>query len=251
MKRLIIAVQFLTVFPVSREMEARPEELSASMAYFPLVGALQGAVLVAVYLLFSTLLPESVVMAIALLTLVLTNGGLHLDGFADTVDGLAGGRDAGERLRIMRDSSVGAIGVVFLVLVLLIKYLSLREMPVEARLPALFIFPAMGRWSMVPMAALSGYARSEGGLGAAFAGNGAFTAIKATALMGALLVLSAGALSLVIMALLGGAVYLMSLYFRRKIGGVTGDVFGFTSEVGETLFLLMLLALFKVFSMAA
>lgn len=237
----------MTVFPVKRDIEARPEDLSASMAYFPLVGALQGAILVGTYLLFSTLLPDSVVMAIALLALVLTNGGLHLDGFADTVDGLAGGNDAGERLRIMRDSSIGAIGVVFLVLDLLIKYLALREMPAEVRLPALFMFPAIGRWAMVPMAALSTYARSEGGVGAAFAGNGVSTALKATALAGVLLALSAGALSLVIMALLGAVIYLMSRYFRRKIGGVTGDVFGFTSEAGETLFLVMLLALSNVF----
>ncbi|MEK7774172.1 MAG: adenosylcobinamide-GDP ribazoletransferase, partial [Deltaproteobacteria bacterium] len=243
MKRLILAIQFLTVFPVKRDIEARPEDLSASMAYFPLVGALQGAVLVGTYLLFSTLLPDSVVMAIALLALVLTNGGLHLDGFADTVDGLAGGNDAGQRLKIMRDSSIGAIGVVFLVLDLLIKYLALREMPAEVRLPALFMFPAIGRWAMVPMAALSTYARSEGGVGAAFAGNGVSTALKATLLAGALLTLSAGALSLVIMAALGAVVYFMSRYFRRKLGGVTGDVFGFTSEAGETLFLVMLLAL--------
>ena len=125
MERFFIALQFLTVFRVKKNIEVTGDGLASSMAYFPLVGALQGLLLAAVYSLISGtgLLQDSVAVAIVLLVLVLTNGALHLDGFADTVDGIAGGKTPEERLRIMRDSSVGAVGVVFLVLLLLIKYL--------------------------------------------------------------------------------------------------------------------------------
>ena len=171
MKGFLLALQFLTTFPVNKDLKADVSELRRSMSWFPLVGALQGLILVAAYFIFSTLLPDSVVMSLLLLVLVLTNGGLHVDGFADTVDGLAGGKSAEDRLRIMRDSSTGAIGVLFVALLILIKFLSLQELPEEARPQAIFLFPVFGRWAMVPLACWAPYARPTGGLGAAFAGR--------------------------------------------------------------------------------
>ncbi len=246
MKRFIIALQFLTVFRVKKEVEVTREDLAASMRYFPLVGAVQGTILVISSYLLSGLLPGNVVAGMAILILALTNGGLHLDGFADTIDGLAGGRTKEERLRIMRDSSTGAIGVAFVVLLILLKYLALAGMPMEAKRPALFMFPVMGRWAMVPMARWSRYARDSEGLGAAFAGNTTATFITATALGAALLALAMGLLSLLLMLLLGAAVYVLSAFFRKKLGGVTGDVFGFQSEVAEVLFLIFVLALTRI-----
>src|SRR3990170_7686411 len=151
MKGFLLALQFLTTFPVNRGLKTDPSELGRSMSWFPLVGALQGLLLVAAYFIFSTLLPESVVMGLLMLVLVLTNGGLHVDGFADTVDGLAGGKTPEDRLRIMRDSATGAIGVVFVVLLLLIKFLALEEMPFDVKAHALIAFPMVGRWAMVPL----------------------------------------------------------------------------------------------------
>jgi len=246
MKRFIIALQFLTVFRVKKEVEVTKEDLAASMSYFPLVGAVQGTVLVISSYLLSGLLPGNVVAGIAILLLALTNGGLHLDGFADTVDGLAGGKTEEERLRIMRDSSTGAIGVAFVAILILLKYLALSEMPLEAQRPALFMFPVMGRWAMVPMARWSRYARDDEGLGAAFAGNTNATFIAATAIGAILLALAMGIISLLIMLLLGAAVYAFSVFFRKKLGGVTGDVFGFQSEVAEVLFLVLVLALTRI-----
>lgn len=248
MKRFILAFQFLTVFPIRTSVEVEPGALSGSMAYYPLVGAAQGAVLVAAYAGFSIFFPESITAALIILVLALTNGALHLDGFADTVDGLAGGGTPEERMRIMRDSATGAVGVVFVVLLLLLKYLAVRELPADARLQAVFLFPVVGRWAMVPMACWAPYARKEGGLGEAFAANSYSTLIAATLVTAALSIVFLGLLSLVILAAVGLLVFLCTLFFKRKIGGVTGDVFGFQSEVAELFFLLAVIAAASVLS---
>ncbi len=248
MKGFLLALQFLTVFPVNRGLKADAGELGRAMSWFPLIGAAQGLILIIAYFVFSTLLPESVVMGLLLLVLVLTNGGLHVDGFADTIDGLAGGKTPEERLRIMRDSATGAIGVLFVVLLMLLKFLSLQELPEEAKLQSIFLFPVFGRWAMVPLACWATYARPTGGLGAAFAGNSKGVLIKATVAAAVLLSLLLGVLSLALVLFFGIILYLSSGYFRRKLGGVTGDVFGFHSETAELFFLLGVLAMSNILS---
>lgn len=248
MKRFILAFQFLTVFPIRTSVEVEPSALSGSMAYYPVVGAVQGALLAGVCAGLSVFFPDSITSAIVITVLALTNGGLHLDGFADTVDGLAGGGNPEERLRIMRDSATGAVGVVFVVLLLLLKYLAVRELPVDARLQAIFLFPVVGRWAMVPMACWAPYARKEGGLGKAFAANSYSTLIAATLVTAALSIAFLGLLSLVILASVGTLVFLCTVFFKSKIGGVTGDVFGFQSEVAELFFLLAVIAAANILS---
>ncbi|OGP18662.1 MAG: cobalamin 5'-phosphate synthase [Deltaproteobacteria bacterium GWC2_55_46] len=248
MKGFILALQFLTVFPVKKGVDATPEELGRSMGWFPAIGAVQGLILVAAYFILSTLLPESIVAGLLLLILVLTNGGLHVDGFADTVDGLAGGKTAQERLRIMRDSRIGAVGVLFVFFLLLIKFLALQELPAEVKPQAVFLFPVLGRWAMVPLAYLAPYARATGGLGAAFSGNSKGVLLKATVSTALIMALLLGLLSLVILAALWIIIYMSAGYFKRKIGGATGDVFGFHSEIAEVLFLLSVLAMTNMLS---
>lgn len=248
MNRFFLALQFLTLFRVKKELAFDAAELGRSMHYFPVIGALQGLILVLAWYLLSTLLPDSLVTGILLLILVLTNGGLHMDGFADTVDGLAGGKTPEDRLRIMRDSATGAIGVVFVVLLLLIKFLALQEMPFDIKAQALVAFPMVGRWAMVPLAHLLPYARPAG-LGAAFAGCGRGVFLKATVLTAVVIVLLFGLLALALIAAIGIIIYISSGFFRRKTGGVTGDIFGFHSEAAEVLFLVFLLAMTNILAL--
>lgn len=242
MRRFFLALQFLTLFRVRKNIPFEPADLGRSMHYFPLVGALQGVLLLFFWYVLSTLLPDNLVTGILLLVLVLTNGGLHVDGFADTVDGLAGGKTPEDRLRIMKDSSTGAIGTLFVVLLLLIKFLALQEMPFEVKAQAIVAFPMVGRWAMVPLALLP-YARGTGGLGAAFAGCGRGVVVRATIFTAVAVALLFGALALALVALLGIIIYMSSKFFRRKTGGVTGDIFGFHSEAAEVVFLVLLLAM--------
>lgn len=248
MNRFFLALQFLTVFRVKKDMPFDLRELGRSMQYFPVVGALQGLIVLFAWYLLSTLLPESIVTAILILILMLTNGGLHVDGFADTVDGLAGGKTPEDRLRIMKDSSTGAIGAAFVALLVLLKFLAIEELPFEVKAASLVAFPMAGRWAMVLLAKWLPCARPEG-LGAPFAGCSRGVLAVATAFTSAAIVLLFGLLALAIMAALGIIIYLSSRYFRRKVGGVTGDVFGFHSEAAEVLFLIFVLAMTNIFSL--
>jgi adenosylcobinamide-GDP ribazoletransferase len=240
MKRFLLALQFLTIIPAGRPGLPEPAELGRSMVFFPLVGALQGLVLVFADYLLLKVLPISVASGLLLIILLLTNGGFHLDGFVDTVDGLASGKTQEERLRIMRDSRTGAIGVVCVVLLLLMKFLCIDTLSLDERGVSVLLFPLAGRWAMVPMASWAPYARQEG-LGKAFAGIEGVTLVRATAIGALFFTIFLGLRGLFILAMLMALTYAITAFFNKKLGGVTGDVFGFHSEVSEVFFLLLIL----------
>ena len=89
---------------------------------------------------------ERLVNIVMITALFVITGGLHIDGFMDTVDGLAGGRTKEDVLRIMRDSHVGALGVVGVCLLVLVKWEALNSMESGSKNAALFIMPVVGRW---------------------------------------------------------------------------------------------------------
>ncbi len=238
MKRFILAVQFLTIFPIKKGLETPPGELAGSMTYFPVAGALQGLILAIAYYILSVMLPPPVVSALLIIILTVTNGGLHLDGLADTMDGLAGGSTPQQRLRIMRDSSIGALGVVSIVLVLLVKYAALSSVPADLKPGFLLIFPMAGRWAIVPLSYWGVYARGDGGTGEAFTGVSSKVFLSATVITAVSSLVILGFRTLLVLVFIGGVAYAVSAFFKGKLGGVTGDVFGFLSESSEVLFLL-------------
>jgi adenosylcobinamide-GDP ribazoletransferase len=183
-----------------------------------------------------------VVNALVLVMLVLLTRGLHQDGLADTLDGLAGGRTPAERLSIMRDPRIGALGATGLFLSLILRYAGLMALPPDLRLPALLCMPAMGRWAMVTLAWSSPYARTEGGLAAPFLTHLSWrhvaisTVVLTTALVGGVGGVGTG------LILLGGTLILLICGWacRRWFGGITGDTLGAANEVIEILFLLFI-----------
>ncbi|MBI5326962.1 MAG: adenosylcobinamide-GDP ribazoletransferase [Deltaproteobacteria bacterium] len=244
MKSFLLALQLLTIIPIKIKGNTDERELGRSTAFFPLVGAVQGIILVAANLIFSRFLPTDISSALVLVVLILINGGFHLDGFADTVDGIAGGSTKEERLNIMKDSRVGAIGVVAIVLVLLLKFLAINALAANHSTlttnSILFILPVIGRWSMVPMAYCSGYARPTGGLGRAFAeytGIKEFLFATVFALFVSIILLSWN--GLIYAGIIFIVVYISTLFFNKKLGGVTGDVFGFQNEMSEVIYLVL------------
>ena len=219
MKRFLLAVQFLTIIPAGRPGLPEPAELGRSMVFFPLVGALQGLVLVFADYFLLKVLPISVASGFLLIILLLINGGFHLDGFVDTVDGLTGGGSPEERLRIMRDSRTGAIGVVCVVLLLLMKFLCIDTLSLDERGVSVLLFPVAGRWAMVPMASWAPYARQEG-LGKAFAGTGSVTLLRATAIGALFFTIFLGLRGLFILAILLALTYAITAFFNKKAKGI-------------------------------
>ena len=225
----LAAFQFLTILPVKRSFTS--EQTGRSAAWFPVVGLVIGAVLFGLHYILNLVLPSGVVNGLLLAALVWMSGGLHLDGLADTIDGLAGHRTPERRLEIMRDSRIGGIGAVGLFLVLIIEYVSLNSIPDKWIPFTLLLAPAVSRWAMVNAIFMYPYARPEG-LGKAFkaaVGRSEFIiATFLTLLLAVILfptagpVIAAGAWIISILA---------ALYIKKQIGGLTGDSYGAINEI--------------------
>jgi adenosylcobinamide-GDP ribazoletransferase len=229
-----LALTFLTKIPWPGTIQAEPQDLARALFWFPWVGAILGLVYLGAWTGFNALLPAPASAALLVCLTVLLTGGLHLDGLADTVDGLGGGQNPEERLHIMKDSRVGAFGVMSLILVLLAKFALFMAAGQKGVRADFLLFPIVSRWGMVYLAYLSRYARPEGGLGEAMTNKiTRRTAVGAT--------LSTLVLALLIFRLKGlvvllGAevlVWLLVRFFNRKLGGITGDVLGAVNEVME------------------
>lgn len=239
------AAAFLTIFPVAERVDMDTQRLGRSMGLFPAVGLVLGLGLVICNWLLSPLIPRAVLDCLLLLLLILATGALHLDGIADMIDGFAGGRDRESSLRIMKDSRVGAMGVVGLVMLLLLKYLCLYHVPLEQKSSALILMPCAGRWCQVFLARCSTYIRAEGGTGEVFVehvGDAELLRASLTILLALLVLFSFKGLWLVVLLLLFAA--LLMHYFERRLGGVTGDLLGAATEIIEVLSLLLILALY-------
>jgi adenosylcobinamide-GDP ribazoletransferase len=238
----VFAWHFLTAIPLSRAYhDPTTSELADSMAWYPVVGILIGCGLTFADLLLVNLFAAEVVNALLVLILVLLTRGLHQDGLADMLDGLAGGRTPSERLLIMRDSRIGAIGATGLFLSLILRYAGLLALPHEIRIPALLCMPAIGRWAMVTLAWASPYARADGGLAAPFLTHlSKIHVLLATGVLTTALNLTFG-LQSGLVVLVGGAGIVVVLWARCRtwFGGITGDILGATNEVIEILFLLL------------
>ena len=244
MKRLLIAIQFLTVIRVVKYTHLEPEELGRSMGFFPAVGLLLGFVLVFANVTLSHILPPSVVDGILITLLIVLTGALHLDGLADTIDGMAGGKTKEDVLRIMRDSRTGAIGVVGVTMTLLLKYMSLIHVPPEMENQVLMVMPVIGRCSMVHACFFTDYARSGPGIGLPFTRY-----VKRREVL--LATITAFLISTVLLGIKGVIIMAVAMvttlglitFYKRKIGGNTGDTYGATNEINEVLVLIVTLSL--------
>lgn len=233
-----LALTFLTKAPWPRAPLAASQELARSLFWFPWVGALLGLIFLGAWLGLSRVLPLPAAAALLLCLSVWITGGLHLDGLADTVDGLGGGRTPEERRRLMKDSRVGAFGVMSLILVLLLKFACFLAAGQKGWRAEFILYPMVSRWGMVFLAYLSPYARPEGGLGQAMTSVSRRTAAEAGLSALGLAVLLLRLKGLLLWAGAGVLIWLMSRYFKKTLGGVTGDVLGAANEVVEVAVLL-------------
>ena len=212
------------------------------MAWYPFVGMVLGGLLAVTNLVLARWLSNEVVTVLLMVLLVAMTRGLHQDGLADTLDGLAGGRTPADRLTIMRDPRIGAIGATGLFLSLMLRYAAILSLPETVRLHALLCMPAMGRWAMVTGAYRASYARAEGGLAAPFLVHlSARQVTSATLVVGCLLLWAFGAApALAVLAIGGMLSRLLTMFCHQVFGGITGDTLGATNELVELSFLFLL-----------
>jgi len=243
LKPLICAWQFLTAVPVSKDHhDPAPVELAGSMLWYPFVGILLGGILAITDLFLARWLPGETVAALLILVLVAITRGLHQDGLADTLDGLAGGRTPSDRLTIMRDPRIGAIGATGLFLSLILRYAALVSLPEALRSSVLICMPAIGRWGMVIGAYGAPYARAEGGLAAPFLVHlSARHVFGANVVVLGLMIWSFGSLPALAALSMGGLFSrLATIFCRQFFGGITGDTLGATNELIEISFVLLI-----------
>ena len=244
-QRFLTALRFLTIIPVPGGQILSDEDMGRSMALFPLIGLLIGLFLAGGRYVLGMIFPAPLADILVIAVLVVVTGALHLDGVADTIDGLVGGTDRERTLAIMRDSRIGSFGVVGLVIILMLKVVALIEIPDGMKGRALMLMPVLGRWSAVQLAAWLDYARMGEGTGRAFArSTGRGESIIST---GIAAVIAAGIFGIEGMVMFLGIAVLtlcLGLFFRRRIGGVTGDVMGAACEMNEVAALILICAFF-------
>jgi adenosylcobinamide-GDP ribazoletransferase len=237
----LVAIRFLTIIPLPGAALSPDQTIARSMAYYSLVGLGIGLILVLARHLFAVFLPHTVVAILLVIVLTLLTGALHLDGFSDTIDGLRSGTSREERLRIMRDSRIGAFGVVGLTCLLILKFALLSGISEGLLDRSLVLMATIGRWSMVQVCCFSAYARSDGGLAKPFAeGAGTRELLVTSAVTVAVAVVLLGLKGVVIVGLNALLNQGVKRYFHGKLGGITGDILGATNEVSEVLCLILI-----------
>jgi adenosylcobinamide-GDP ribazoletransferase len=232
------AIQFLTRIPVpSQPFEA--DSLSRSVKYFPFVGILVGAGAALVNLLLALHLPRLITACLVLLYLVLVTGCFHEDALADTADGFGGGWNREQILLILRDSRIGSYGGAALVLSLVGRLLLLSSLPAAEIARYLITAHMLCRWTTLPLSYFLPAARTQSeqevdGQGARVAqltSKGTLIGGTLFSFIVAVLLLGSHAIAPIVSAI--AVTWLTGLYYKKRIGGVTGDCFGATNQLAE------------------
>lgn len=250
MKSFLIALQFLSRFQVARQTEWTERDFGGAVVWFPLVGTVIGAFLWLVCTASMLIFPPSYGAVLVAAAWFFITGGLHADGFMDTADGLFSGRSRERMLEIMKDSRVGANGVMAFFFLAAFKICFLASLPSPAALEAVIAVPTAARFSVLVGIFEFPYAREQG-LGQYFVRCAPPHAL-----------LKAFGCSLLPLAYCGaayaaviGAALLLSLAFNSyvagKLGGVTGDTYGACIEWSEAALLGLLVLAEKTIQTAA
>ena len=223
------AVQFLTVIPCGRGLAFNARE---ALPFFPLSGLLIGAVLVGIHTISAIWWPDPVVAILDVVGLAALTGALHLDGLADTADGLYGHRTPEQALAIMKDSRIGAMGTVSVVCCMAVKWSGLTHISGYAPIWLLLV-PAYARAAVLFGTKYLPYGRPEGGTGHAF--FQAPVGIKDFWGFGLLVGISlfSGRTLVSLNLAFAVTIFLILGWYRKKIRCITGDMLGAMIEVTE------------------
>ncbi|MDF2635937.1 MAG: Cobalamin synthase [Pelosinus sp.] len=238
----VTGFQFLTRIPIKVQTHWTPESFSNSVKFFPLIGGIIGLLLAGILYGTESFWGAKVpihLMAIGLILIeILITGGLHCDGLMDTVDGIFSGRPREKMLEIMKDSRVGAFGAMSFCLLIFVKYSLIMDIDPLLLPVAILVMPIVGRTAVVAAITMYPYARSEG-LGKAFYQSAHKYTLWVAGIFSALLLIPLG--KLVIISGVVGITFalLLSEYISKRLGGLTGDVYGAIIELTEIITLLV------------
>ncbi len=229
-----VALGFLTCLPVPRGLPYGGPTAGRSVVMYPLAGLVIGALCGLGAVVFDGV-GEGLRAAIVLTLWVTLTGGLHLDGLADWADAWAAGRwDRAKSLAVLEDPHAGAMAIVALVLVLLVKFAALAEVLGGQAYAPLILAPVLGRTAVTLVLLTTPYVRM-GGLGSELVAHLPRRAAIASA--GVAFVVCAFGLGVVAAAGALATVYMLRAIMIAHLGGCTGDTLGATVEVVEAVIL--------------
>lgn len=234
-KNIIVAFQFLTSIPIN--VKTDENNLKNSIAYFPLVGAVIGAILYSVFYLLNLNLNINIASALTILAYIILTRGLHLDGMMDTIDGFFSYKDRATILKIMKEPTVGSFAVLIAIVWGLLFFSALPQISFEG---FILIF-TLSRYNTIIMPLVFSYPR-ESGTGKFFVENvniKVFMTATALALI-PILIFNIVYIRYMIVSLV--IALLSGLWAKKMIGGITGDVLGFTMEVTNLILLILMVS---------
>ncbi|AXC14405.1 Cobalamin synthase [Acidisarcina polymorpha] len=233
-----VAVQFLTRIPVPK-LAYDPGSLSRAVKFFPVVGLLIGGAAAVAHLLLAPHLPRLIVALLVISLLVLLTGCLHEDGLADSADAFGGGWKREQVLAILKDSRIGSYGAAALILSILARVLLLAALPLNQIAQYLIAAHVLCRWTTLPLSYYLAPARhpveepaaSQGARIARLTTRGTLIAASILSFGIVLIALKRSSVAAIAATLL--IALLSASYYKRRIGGVTGDCFGATNQLTE------------------
>ncbi len=236
MKSLISAIQFITIIPLGKPETFDPRGM---ISFFPVVGIFIGGLVAAFDYAALQLWTEPVAAVLDVILFILVTGAFHLDGLGDTADGLLGHRTKEKALEIMKDSRIGVMGLVAIITGLSIKWGGIMSLDGQYRYLLLVIIPAYARGSMVFGIKFLNYGRSSDGIGHPLF----FNTLKLSAFWGLLIPVGLSFflgwrgiwLNLIFIIITA----FILLYYKRRIGCITGDMLGAMTETTESLLFLL------------
>lgn len=236
-RNLIAGIQFLTIIPCG---PTQPLNSRKALPLFPICGLIVGGVLTLIDMGAAKVWSRTTVAVIDVVTLAIITGALHLDGLGDTADGLYGRRPRDKALAIMKDSRIGAIGMVVVTCCLALKWAGISEIN-RFRPYWLLLVPAFARTTILLGIQWLPYGRPDGGTGHSFFQNvprlADYWAVLLLLTLTALL--TKWGIAIITVGFTALVAFIM-FYYWRKIKCITGDMLGAMIESVETgLFLLL------------
>jgi len=235
MNSFLIAFQLLTIIPITHSFTANNKQLGYSSLYYPVIGLFIGGILFISASLLGNISIQIQSVLILMLWVLLT-GGLHLDGLADCADAWVGGLSNKQRsLEIMKDPASGPIAVVILGLLLLLKWSIINTILQQQVLFILFLAPMLGRLAILLLMQSTPYIRS-GGMAEILVANLPKSAANILSIISLLVgVYYLGLLAISFMLVM---LFIIRHQAIKRLGGVTGDVYGAAVELVEASVLL-------------
>lgn len=250
LKTLIACLCYFTRLPLWKIVNIEGIDMRKTSKYFPLTGWLTGGTAAFVFFIFNTFLPKDISLLLSMSSSLIITGAIHEDGFADFCDGFGGGYTKENILRIMKDSYIGVFGTIGIIMMLAVKFFTLINIPDRYIYLSLISAHSVSRMISISFLYTHNYARND-------SSSKSTVFIKRMSIPELIITIILGLFPLIfiekdyikpiiiLVVLLYAVKTLLGMYFKRKIGGYTGDLMGATQQISEIIFYLGILIIIQ------